>query len=170
MFKRQKTKGANRELGLESTMAASETRPLDATAGPTSAAATSEQPFGGAAAGSGGTTMLPPSMAAAPPLGATAGGQGGESAMEVTGEYLTQYLKEMDGDDSQFQDISSSVVPLSTGTSPPRQPPHEFLLRAEADGGNAAKAGTGARPSSALGGGAAGGSKVVDAHDASASA
>merc|ERR1740129_1848404 len=88
MFKRQKAKGANRESGLESTMAASETRPLDATAGPTSAAATSGQPFGGAAAGSGGTTMLPPSMASAPPLGATSGGQGGESAMEVTGEYL----------------------------------------------------------------------------------
>lgn len=55
---------------------------------------------------------------------------------EVSGEYLAAYLKEMDGDDSQFKDISSSVVPLSTGTSPERKPPHEAIL---ADiGGNAA--------------------------------
>jgi hypothetical protein len=34
----------------------------------------------------------------------------------------------MDGDDSQFKDISSSVIPLSTGASPPRQPPNESIL------------------------------------------
>merc|ERR1719482_1329607 len=54
-----------------------------------------------------------------------------DSAVEVTGEYLTAYLKETDGDDSQFKDISASVVPLSTGTSPPRLPPHESILKAE---------------------------------------
>lgn len=46
----------------------------------------------------------------------------------VTEEYLTNYLKEMDGDDSQFKDISSAVIPLSTGTSPPRMPPAEAIL------------------------------------------
>jgi len=51
-----------------------------------------------------------------------------ESGVALSGEYLTNYLKEMDGDDSQFKDINSSVVPLSTGTSPPRLPPHEFIL------------------------------------------
>jgi len=51
-----------------------------------------------------------------------------ESSEGITEEYLTNYLKEMDGDDSQFKDISSSVIPLSTGTSPPRQPPHESIL------------------------------------------
>jgi hypothetical protein len=49
--------------------------------------------------------------------------------MEITGAYLDNYLKEMDGDDSQFRDISPGVVPLSTGTSPPRLPPHEFILK-----------------------------------------
>lgn len=48
--------------------------------------------------------------------------------MEVSGEYLATYLKEMDGDDSQFKDISASVVPLSTGTSPERKKPHEAIL------------------------------------------
>jgi len=49
----------------------------------------------------------------------------------LSGEYLSNYLKEMDGDDSQFKDISSSVIPLSTGTSPARKPPHEHILEAE---------------------------------------
>mmetsp|Transcript_70371 Transcript_70371/g.139580 ORF Transcript_70371/g.139580 Transcript_70371/m.139580 type:complete len:1060 (-) Transcript_70371:244-3423(-) len=51
-----------------------------------------------------------------------------ESSLGITEEYLTNYLKEMDGDDSQFKDISSSVIPLSTGASPPRQPPNESIL------------------------------------------
>mmetsp|Transcript_92645 Transcript_92645/g.198599 ORF Transcript_92645/g.198599 Transcript_92645/m.198599 type:complete len:1057 (+) Transcript_92645:92-3262(+) len=55
--------------------------------------------------------------------------QDASSSVEVTGEYLTSYMKEMDGDDSQFKDISASVVPLSTGTSPKRSPPHEFILK-----------------------------------------
>jgi len=59
-------------------------------------------------------------------------GQSGDAAKDdMTGEYLTTYLKEMDGDDSQFKDISASVIPLSTGTSPPRKPPHEYILEAE---------------------------------------
>merc|ERR1719199_2275901 len=74
--------------------------------------------------------MLP---AAAPTatgtMASTAGAQ--DSAVQVTGEYLTAYLKETDGDDSQFKDISAAVVPLSTGTSPPRLPPHEAILKAE---------------------------------------
>jgi len=56
---------------------------------------------------------------------------GKDSSLEMTGEYLTNYLKEMDGDDSQFKDISASVIPLSTGTSPPRISPPEFILKAE---------------------------------------
>merc|ERR1719329_1051853 len=76
--------------------------------------------------------MLP---GAAPTAMAATGGLaqpgGVDSAVEVTGEYLAAYLKETDGDDSQFKDISSSVVPLSTGTSPPRLPPHESILKAE---------------------------------------
>jgi len=67
-----------------------------------------------------------------------------ESSVEVTGEYLANYLKEMDGDDSQFKDISSAVVPLSTGTSPRREPPHESILKAEQ--------GAGSRPPSEAGG------------------
>eukprot|EP00439_Symbiodinium_sp_Y106_P067385 s2813_g11.t1 len=54
-----------------------------------------------------------------------------ESDIQVTGEYLTNYLKEMDGDDSQFKDINAAVVPLSTGTSPPRLQPAESILKAE---------------------------------------
>ncbi|CAK0803089.1 unnamed protein product [Prorocentrum cordatum] len=52
--------------------------------------------------------------------------------LEITGDYLTKYLKEMDGDDSQFKDISPAVAPLSTGTSPGRQPPGEHILSQEA--------------------------------------
>jgi len=51
--------------------------------------------------------------------------------IEVTGEYLTQYLKEMDGDDSQFKDIVASVIPFSTGSSPPRLAPQESILKAD---------------------------------------
>jgi len=56
---------------------------------------------------------------------------GTDTSVEVTGEYLAAYLKETDGDDSQFKDISPAVVPLSTGTSPPRLPPHEAILKGE---------------------------------------
>lgn len=48
--------------------------------------------------------------------------------LKITGDYLTSYLKEMDGDDSQFKDIGASVIPLSTGTSPRRLPPAESIL------------------------------------------
>ncbi|CAK9090566.1 Hypothetical protein (Fragment) [Durusdinium trenchii] len=54
-----------------------------------------------------------------------------DSDMQVTGEYMTNYLKEMDGDDSQFKDINAAVVPLSTGSSPPRLQPAESILKAE---------------------------------------
>eukprot|EP00435_Cladocopium_sp_Y103_P062293 s1474_g23.t3 len=54
-----------------------------------------------------------------------------DSEVQVTGEYLTNYLKEMDGDDSQFKDINAAVVPLSTGSSPPRLQPAESILKAE---------------------------------------
>merc|ERR1719223_2611061 len=68
-------------------------------------------------------------------VGATQQPGGQDSATQVTGEYLEAYLKETDGDDSQFKDISAAVVPLSTGTSPPRLAPHEAILRAEQKGG-----------------------------------
>jgi len=61
----------------------------------------------------------------------TVGEKTEESDIQVTGEYLTNYLKEMDGDDSQFKDINAAVVPLSTGTSPPRLQPAESILKAE---------------------------------------
>ncbi|CAE7028075.1 purC [Symbiodinium natans] len=61
----------------------------------------------------------------------TVGEKTEESDVQVTGEYLTNYLKEMDGDDSQFKDINPAVVPLSTGTSPPRLQPAESILKAE---------------------------------------
>lgn len=51
------------------------------------------------------------------------------SDLEVGGEYLQQYLYENEGDDSQFKDISSSVVPLSTGKSRERLPPQEYILQ-----------------------------------------
>jgi len=71
---------------------------------------------------------------------ATAGTTGGfampaqENAIEITGEYLAAYLKETDGDDSQFKDIPNAVVPLSTGTSPPRLTAPEAILAAEPKG------------------------------------
>merc|ERR1712072_1137544 len=88
-------------------------------------------PMGGTAK----DTMLP----GAAPMSPTATGgfvQEGDkdTSVTVTGEYLTAYLKETDGDDSQFKDISASVLPLSTGTSPPRLPPHEAILKAEQKG------------------------------------
>jgi len=105
---------------------------LDTTAMPVSPNATLQS----------GQTMLPgaaPTATGSSQMGATGGMTqqpgGVDSSVEVTGEYLTAYLKETDGDDSQFKDISSSVVPLSTGTSPPRLPPHEAILKAEQKGG-----------------------------------
>jgi len=65
------------------------------------------------------------------PLPKDAGPRGEEDPNKLSGEYLMNYLKEMDGDDSQFKDISASVIPLSTGTSPARKPPHEHILEAE---------------------------------------
>ena len=32
-----------------------------------------------------------------------------DNEMQVTGEYMTNYLKEMDGDDSQFKDALASA-------------------------------------------------------------
>jgi hypothetical protein len=70
-----------------------------------------------------------------------------DSGIEVTGEYLAAYLKETDGDDSQFKDISAAVVPLSTGTSPPRLPPHQSILKSlEEVSGNATPTEEGASP------------------------
>jgi len=54
--------------------------------------------------------------------------------LSLTEEYLMNYLREMDGDDSQFKDISSSVIPLSTGTSPPRKAPADAILGGETGG------------------------------------
>jgi len=47
-----------------------------------------------------------------------------------TADYMKQYLVEMDGDDSQFKDIDANVVPLSSGSSPPRQRPDDVLFEA----------------------------------------
>jgi len=98
--------------------------------------------------------------ASAPQLGPLAPLQEASDAKKdqgvgIAGEYLTTYLKEMDGDDSMFKDISNSVVPLSTGTSPQRHPPHESILNEEQ------KAGRGSRPASEGGGdiGSRGGSQ-----------
>lgn len=74
-------------------------------------------------------TMLPAAM---PTAGSATSGlaqAAKEESCEVTGEYLQAYLKETDGDDTQFKDISPSVVPLSTGTSPGRIAPSEFILK-----------------------------------------
>jgi len=61
----------------------------------------------------------------------TVGEKQDDAEIQVTGEYLTNYLKEMDGDDSQFKDINAAVVPLSTGGSPPRLQPAESIMKAE---------------------------------------
>jgi hypothetical protein len=102
-----------------------------------------------------GQTMLPGAAPTVNNLTATTGGvrQPGpeekDAATEVTGEYLAAYLQATDGDDSQFKDISPAVVPLSTGTSPPRLPPHEAILKAEQKGaspGNATPTGAAEAP------------------------
>mmetsp|Transcript_26996 Transcript_26996/g.67999 ORF Transcript_26996/g.67999 Transcript_26996/m.67999 type:complete len:2543 (+) Transcript_26996:172-7800(+) len=51
------------------------------------------------------------------------------NAIQLTGDYLTRYLEETNGDDSQFKDIEPSVIPFSTGTSPRRERPDEYLFR-----------------------------------------
>lgn len=61
--------------------------------------------------------------------------KGDEDPNVMSGEYLANYLREMDGDDSQFKDISSSVLPLATGTSPRRIAPAEHILQTEGDDG-----------------------------------
>ncbi|CAE7677915.1 unnamed protein product, partial [Symbiodinium sp. CCMP2456] len=76
----------------------------------------------------------------------TVGEKTEESDIQVTGEYLTNYLKEMDGDDSQFKDINAAVVPLSTGTSPPRLQPAESILKAEEQNNTGEGAMQGSRP------------------------
>lgn len=71
-----------------------------------------------------------------------------DKGVEVTGDYLKSYLSEMDGDDSQFKDITAAVIPLATGSSPPRLPPHEFILKTEM-----ASAASSRRPSTSAEGG-----------------
>lgn len=51
------------------------------------------------------------------------------NAIVLSGDYLTQYLEETNGDDSQFKDIEPSVIPYTTGTSPRRERPDEFLFK-----------------------------------------
>mmetsp|Transcript_22743 Transcript_22743/g.43695 ORF Transcript_22743/g.43695 Transcript_22743/m.43695 type:complete len:1094 (-) Transcript_22743:125-3406(-) len=104
----------------------------------------------GTLSSAGAATQLPPPSPSKVPatltgqLNATAGGieatGGQDDAMQVTGEYLANYLKEMDGDDSQFKDISSSVISLATGTSPARKPPHEYILSSELQAGASGQA------------------------------
>jgi len=67
------------------------------------------------------TTMLPP-------FAVPVGKDGKSADTEVAGEYLATYLREMEGDDSQFKDIDSAVIPLSTGRSPARKSPAESIL------------------------------------------
>ena len=45
-------------------------------------------------------------------------------------EFLKDYLVMTDGDDSQFRDIDSNVIPLSAGggQSPPKQRPEDYLI------------------------------------------
>eukprot|EP00931_Biecheleriopsis_adriatica_P045930 TRINITY_DN2632_c0_g1_i2.p1 TRINITY_DN2632_c0_g1~~TRINITY_DN2632_c0_g1_i2.p1 ORF type:complete len:1067 (-),score=265.69 TRINITY_DN2632_c0_g1_i2:166-3366(-) len=87
---------------------------------------------GGPAPSAGAQQTMNMSMSA---MKLTVGEKKEDSEHQITGEYLTNYLKEMDGDDSQFKDISASVVPLSTGTSPPRLQPAESILKMEEMGG-----------------------------------
>jgi len=79
----------------------------------------------------GATATMAMSMTAMKNMNLTVGDKKEDSDIQVTGEYLTNYLKEMDGDDSQFKDINAAVVPLSTGTSPPRLQPAESILKSE---------------------------------------
>ncbi|CAD7972891.1 unnamed protein product [Amoebophrya sp. A120] len=51
------------------------------------------------------------------------------NAIQLSGDYLTRYLEETNGDDSQFKDIEPAVIPFSTGTSPRRERPDEYLFR-----------------------------------------
>jgi hypothetical protein len=41
------------------------------------------------------------------------------NAIHLSGDYLTKYLEETNGDDSQFKDIEPSVIPYSTGNLNP---------------------------------------------------
>jgi len=84
----------------------------------------------------------------APTLESVPEGEGEGQGGKGMGDYLTNYLKEMDGDDSQFKDIDASVVPLSTGTSPPRVPPHEHILQQEMKGGSQPGSHPGSHPGS----------------------
>jgi hypothetical protein len=63
----------------------------------------------------------------APPSPVPKGGAAPDGRPE-TAEYMRQYLVEMDGDDSQFKDIDANVVPLTSGSSPPRQRPDDVLF------------------------------------------
>merc|ERR550537_1229612 len=58
----------------------------------------------------------------------TSAGPEPEPAGTSAGDYMKQYLVEMDGDDSQFKDIDPGVIPLSSGSSPPRQRPEDVLF------------------------------------------
>eukprot|EP00930_Biecheleria_cincta_P042229 TRINITY_DN29049_c0_g1_i1.p1 TRINITY_DN29049_c0_g1~~TRINITY_DN29049_c0_g1_i1.p1 ORF type:complete len:1092 (+),score=220.44 TRINITY_DN29049_c0_g1_i1:77-3277(+) len=87
-----------------------------------------EDPMRGAAMSAGANSTMGMSMSG---VKLTIGEEKKGTEYEITGEYLTNYLKEMDGDDSQFKDINPSVVPLSTGTSPQRLQPAESILRTE---------------------------------------
>jgi len=90
-------------------------------------------PGGAATASAGANATMSMSMSN---MKLTIGEEKKDNEYEITGEYLTNYLKEMDGDDSQFKDINAAVVPLSTGTSPPRLQPAESILKsAEAETG-----------------------------------
>ncbi len=51
------------------------------------------------------------------------------NAITLSGDYLTRYLEEHNGDDSNFKDIEPSAIPFSTGTSPRRERPDEWLFR-----------------------------------------
>eukprot|EP00933_Yihiella_yeosuensis_P081880 TRINITY_DN95585_c0_g1_i1.p1 TRINITY_DN95585_c0_g1~~TRINITY_DN95585_c0_g1_i1.p1 ORF type:complete len:1064 (-),score=231.26 TRINITY_DN95585_c0_g1_i1:52-3243(-) len=84
-------------------------------------------------ASAGAASTLGVSMAGSTKL--TVGGNE-DSEIQITGEYLSNYLKEMDGDDSQFKDINASVVPLSTGTSPRRLSPAESIMAQAASKGD----------------------------------
>jgi hypothetical protein len=68
----------------------------------------------GDASSSGSTGEVPPELAG------LVAGLGSLVEGESSFDYLKQYLREMDGDDSLFRDIDPSVIPLSSGSSPPR--------------------------------------------------
>ena len=62
------------------------------------------------------------------------------NAIHLSGDYLTRYLEETNGDDSQFKDIDAAVIPFSTGTSPRRERPDEYLFREDYQQKKAAEA------------------------------